>query len=328
MKVYIVMGVSGVGKSTIGKSLSEELQIPFYDADDFHPEKNISKMKSGQSLNDEDRQVWLQILSGEIKSWNKGEGAILACSALRESYRKQLQVIPENELNWIFLYSDYEIILDRLGARKGHYFKSDLLKSQYEILEYPEYGIHINVNTSKENIIKKIMRALSGNPQPKIGILGLGVMGKSLALNLASKDIQVAVFNREVEGKEEDIAKNFSEEHENKYKFLWFNDLQEFVASLEPPRIILLMVNAGKAVDAVIENLLPFLDENDLVIDGGNSHYKDTTRRAKLLKKKEILFMGLGVSGGEEGALKGPSLMPGGAVETCQRAGALLEKIA
>lgn len=328
MKVYIVMGVSGVGKSTIGKSLSEELQIPFYDADDFHPEGNILKMKSRQALNDKDRQVWLQILSEEIKSWNKGEGAILACSALRESYRKQLQVIPEKELHWIFLYSDYETILDRIEDRKGHFFKSDLLKSQYEILEYPEYGIRVNVNTSKTNIIKKIMKALSGIPQPKIGILGLGVMGKSLALNLASNEIQVAVFNREVEGEEEDIAKNFAVGHKEKHEFLWFNDLEGFVESLEPPRVILIMIKAGKAVDAVIENLLPFLDKNDLIIDGGNSHYKDTARRTEFLIKKEILYMGLGISGGEQGALHGPSLMPGGAVEAYKLAGTLLEKIA
>jgi 6-phosphogluconate dehydrogenase len=116
--------------------------------------------------------------------------------------------------------------------------------------------------------------------------------------------------------------------HANVYNFPWFDDLAAFVDSLSTPRNILLMVNAGKTVDIVIEGLLPFLEEGDLIIDGGNSHYKDSLRREKDLAKNGILFLGAGISGGEEGAKKGPSIMPGGSKEAYDRAGKYLEKIA
>ncbi|WP_424493586.1 NADP-dependent phosphogluconate dehydrogenase [Salinimicrobium sp. GXAS 041] len=329
MHVYIVMGVSGVGKTTIGKLLAERFCVPFFDADDFHPLRNVEKMKKGIPLEDEDRKIWLQTLSEKIQEWNMKRGAVLACSALKEKYREQLQSIPKNDISWIFLHSEYEIILERLSSRKNHYFKPELLESQYTTLQIPQYGIHVNVNTSIENIVKQIMQKLDKESRKsKIGLMGLGVMGKSLAVNLASKGVTVSVYNRHVENLEVDIARKFAEKHRENYHFSGFDDLKLFVESLESPRNILLMVNAGKAVDLVIESLLPMLQKNDLIIDGGNSHYKDTARREKFLKEKGILFMGTGVSGGEEGALKGPSIMPGGSSEAYERVGDFLERIA
>lgn len=161
----------------------------------------------------------------------------------------------------------------------------------------------------------------------EFGLLGLGVMGKSLAINLAEKGVRLSVFNREVPGKEESVAKKFSEE----FAELTIDphaDLQEFVASIEAPRNILVMVNAGKPVDAVIEELIPLLDQGDMIIDAGNSHYDDTTRRANYLEEKGLVFLGTGVSGGEEGARKGPSIMPGGSRSAYERAGKYLELIA
>ncbi len=329
MRVYIVMGVSGVGKTTIGKMLAERFCVPFFDADDFHPLRNVEKMKNGIPLQDEDRKIWLQTLSEKIQEWSHERGAVLACSALKEKYRKQLQSIPKNDISWIFLHSKYEVILGRLTSRENHYFKPELLESQYSTLQIPRYGIHVDVNTSVENIFNEIMQKLEKEShKSKIGLMGLGVMGKSLAVNLASKGVTVSVYNRHVEKLEVDIAKKFVEEHKENYHFSGFDDLQLFVESLEYPRNILLMVNAGKPVDLVIESLLPLLQENDLIIDGGNSHYKDTVRREQFLKEKGILFMGTGVSGGEEGALKGPSIMPGGSSEAYKRVGNFLETIA
>ncbi|PKD17102.1 6-phosphogluconate dehydrogenase [Salegentibacter salinarum] len=327
MAVYIVMGVSGSGKTTIGKLLATELNLPFYDADDFHPPENVEKMKNGIPLQDDDRNGWLAVLAANIQKGEQGGGAVLACSALKEKYRKQLTSIPEENLKWIFLSADFEVILERLKSRKGHYFKPEMLTSQFETLEEPNYAIRINVNTSEENILKEIMAKLNVL-EAEIGLIGLGVMGKSLALNLLSKNINVSVFNRHVPGQEEDIAKNFVQENAEKYTFQGFDDLKEFVSSLNPPRKILLMVNAGAAVDAVIESLLPFLEKDDIITDGGNSHYKDTLRREKTLKKQGIHFIGCGISGGEEGALKGPSIMPGGSLEAYKQIGPILEKIA
>ncbi|PQP80437.1 phosphogluconate dehydrogenase (NADP(+)-dependent, decarboxylating) [Paenibacillus sp. PCH8] len=140
----------------------------------------------------------------------------------------------------------------------------------------------------------------------QIGVIGLAVMGKNLAFNIESRGFSVSVFNRSPE-KTNDLLK----EAEGKNLTGAFS-IEEFVASLESPRKILIMVQAGKATDSTIEQLLPHLDEGDIIIDGGNAYFPDTQRRSKELEDKGIRFIGTGVSGGEEGALKGPSIMPGG----------------
>ncbi|HBU85582.1 MULTISPECIES: NADP-dependent phosphogluconate dehydrogenase [unclassified Paenibacillus] len=140
----------------------------------------------------------------------------------------------------------------------------------------------------------------------QIGVIGLAVMGKNLALNIESRGFSVSVFNRSPE-KTNDLLK----EAEGKNLTGTFS-IEEFVASLESPRKILIMVQAGYATDATIEQLLPHLDEGDIIIDGGNAYFPDTQRRSKELEDKGIRFIGTGVSGGEEGALKGPAIMPGG----------------
>jgi len=140
----------------------------------------------------------------------------------------------------------------------------------------------------------------------QIGVIGLAVMGKNLALNIESKGFSVAVFNRSPE-KTNDLLK----EAEGKNLTGAFT-IEEFVESLESPRKILIMVQAGKATDATIEQLLPHLDQGDIIIDGGNAYFPDTQRRSKDLEEKGFRFIGAGVSGGEEGALKGPAIMPGG----------------
>ena len=140
----------------------------------------------------------------------------------------------------------------------------------------------------------------------QIGVIGLAVMGKNLALNIESRGFTVSVFNRSPE-KTHDLLK----EAEGKNLTGTFS-IEEFVASLESPRKILIMVQAGNATDTTIEQLLPYLDEGDIIIDGGNAYFPDTQRRSKELEDKGIRFIGTGVSGGEEGALKGPAIMPGG----------------
>lgn len=140
-----------------------------------------------------------------------------------------------------------------------------------------------------------------------IGLIGLAVMGENLVMNMESKGYSVSVFNR-TNDKTEEFA-NGRAKGKNIYPAY---SREEFVNSLEKPRKIMLMVKAGDPVDKTIESFLPLLDKGDLIIDGGNSDYHDTERRAKWLEKEGFLFIGTGVSGGEEGALKGPSIMPGG----------------
>ncbi|WP_141603495.1 NADP-dependent phosphogluconate dehydrogenase [Terrilactibacillus laevilacticus] len=157
----------------------------------------------------------------------------------------------------------------------------------------------------------------------QIGVVGLAVMGKNLALNIESRGYSVSVYNRTSSKTEEFLA------NEAKGKnFVGTYSVEEFVESLESPRKILLMVKAGYPTDATIESLKPYLSEGDILIDGGNTFFKDTVRRNKELSDAGLNFIGTGVSGGEEGALKGPSIMPGGQKEAYDLVEPILKAIA
>lgn len=143
------------------------------------------------------------------------------------------------------------------------------------------------------------------------GLIGLAVMGENLALNVESRGNKVAVFNRTTEKVDEFISGRAAGKN-----FIGCHSLQELVDNLATPRKVMMLVKAGPAVDAIIEDLIPMLDPGDVIIDGGNTHYADTERRTKYVEEKGLLFCGAGVSGGEEGALKGPSMMPGGSVDS------------
>jgi 6-phosphogluconate dehydrogenase len=156
-----------------------------------------------------------------------------------------------------------------------------------------------------------------------IGLIGLAVMGENLVLNMASHGYTVAVFNRTT-SKVDDFVNGRGAGK----SIIGTHSVEELCASLERPRRVMMMVRAGAAVDAVIDSLLPFLEEGDIVIDGGNSHFADSTRRAKALEEKGLLFVGAGVSGGEEGALLGPSIMPGGSPEAWPHVKPIFQAIA
>jgi 6-phosphogluconate dehydrogenase len=167
------------------------------------------------------------------------------------------------------------------------------------------------------------MPATSATATAQIGVTGLGVMGRNLARNFARHDFATALHNRTV-ARTEEVVKNFGQEG----TFVPARTAQEFVASLERPRRIVIMVNAGPATDAVIDEFAPLLEAGDMLIDGGNAHFKDTRRREAKLRQQNIHFVGMGVSGGEEGALNGPSIMPGGSAESYRDLGPMLETIA
>jgi 6-phosphogluconate dehydrogenase len=156
----------------------------------------------------------------------------------------------------------------------------------------------------------------------QVGMIGLGVMGANLAQNIERNGWPVAVFNREIEW----IA-DFVKKHEGR-KFYGASSWEDFVRSLERPRKMILLVKAGEPVDWTINQLKPYLEAGDIIIDGGNSHFLDTARREEELKKDGLYFIGSGVSGGEKGALEGPSLMPGGDREAYEKIRAIWEAIA
>ncbi|HHU7187008.1 TPA: NADP-dependent phosphogluconate dehydrogenase, partial [Escherichia coli] len=156
----------------------------------------------------------------------------------------------------------------------------------------------------------------------QIGVVGMAVMGRNLALNIESRGYTVSIFNRSREKTEEVIAENPGK------KLVPYYTVKEFVESLETPRRILLMVKAGAGTDAAIDSLKPYLDKGDIIIDGGNTFFQDTIRRNRELSAEGFNFIGTGVSGGEEGALKGPSIMPGGQKDAYELVAPILTKIA
>ena len=157
----------------------------------------------------------------------------------------------------------------------------------------------------------------------QIGVTGLAVMGRNLARNLARNGFSVALHNR-TQARTDALVEEFGSEGD----FVPSTDLAGFVESLEQPRKIIILVKAGAPTDAVIDELVPLIDEGDIVVDAGNAHFADTLRREKALSDKGIHFVGMGVSGGEEGALNGPSIMVGGSDHAYERLGPVVESIA
>ena len=299
------MGVSGCGKSTVGSRLAELLGIAFLEGDDFHPESNRKKMSSGKSLNDLDRQPWLERLNIELRNH---PSCVLSCSALKGSYRDLLTADLDSYC-FVHLEGKFDLIYERMKNRSSHFMPASLLQSQFDVLERPTQAYHIDISHSIDDIIKIATSQITMN-KSKIGLLGLGVMGKSLARNIADKGNRTSVYNLPFPG-EEGVVNEFVGKFQE-LPFYGASDLQDFVDSLDRPRMIILMIKAGEAVDEMIGKLKPLLDENDMIVDAGNSFYKDTQRREAEMKSDGFHFVGMGVSGGEEGALYGPSIMPAG----------------
>jgi carbohydrate kinase (thermoresistant glucokinase family) len=157
--VYIVMGVSGSGKTTIGQMLANRMDVPFFDADDFHPEENVHKMASRTALIDHDRIPWLNRLAEEIQKWSEKGGAVLACSALKESYRELLSGKKPENIRWIYLKGSKEVIRKRMEQR-SHFMPPALLDSQFETLEEPSDAISISVSKPPDVIVEQILMKL------------------------------------------------------------------------------------------------------------------------------------------------------------------------
>ena len=150
------------------------------------------------------------------------------------------------------------------------------------------------------------------NNMAQWGIVGMGVMGTNLSRNFSRKGLRLALFNRKVEGLEEGIAEKKKQLYPELNNAVAFENLKGFILALEKPRKILIMLPSGKPTDNFFDQLLPLITKGDIIIDGANSHYQQTNKRAKILERKKILFLGIGISGGKEGALNGASLMVGG----------------
>lgn len=323
-RVIFIMGVSGSGKSTVGQLLSEQSGLPFYDGDDFHPSHNIEKMSRGIPLDDHDRMPWLAALNQAASKAAKEGGCIIACSALKSSYRTILARGIESRTHWYWLDGKPELIRQRMKKRQ-HFMPTTLLDSQLNTLERPADGSRIDIKASPQAIVNIIIKDME---KQELGIMGMGVMGRSIARNFAGKGVRLSLFNRHVPHLEVKVAKKTIQQYAELNVCLGFDQIPDFVGSLSRPRKILLMVDAGKAVDEILDKLLVHLQKGDMVMDGGNSHFTDTERRILACKKKGIQYMGVGISGGEQGALEGPAIMPGGDQQAYSLVKPYLEKVA
>lgn len=158
--IVVLMGVAGSGKTTIGRLLAGELGWKFYDADDFHPAHNVEKMERGVPLDDADRGPWLEALGRLVReSLARGESAVLACSALKEEYRRHLHA-DDPRVRVVYLKGDYDLIKERLGERRGHFMKPELLDSQFAALEEPRRALHVDISRPPQEIVGEIRSRL------------------------------------------------------------------------------------------------------------------------------------------------------------------------
>lgn len=164
MRIVILMGVSGSGKTRIGELLAKKLNWPFYDGDDFHPKANVDKMSRGIALTDEDRASWLTALEHLIRNLiAEGRSAVITCSALKQSYRDRL-VGNRTDVVLVYLKGDYDLTRQRLLERKGHFAKVDLLASQFDTLEEPEGVLTVDIAQTPDTIVDEITQQLGLSP--------------------------------------------------------------------------------------------------------------------------------------------------------------------
>ncbi|QOR45933.1 NADP-dependent phosphogluconate dehydrogenase [Trueperella pecoris] len=334
----VIMGVSGSGKTTVAAILQDRWGWELAEADEFHPQSNIDKMHAGIPLTDDDRWPWLEL----IREWMTeqeahGRPTIVTCSALKRSYR---DVLRRGSARVVFMHLDGDraLLSDRLSARMDHFMPASLLDSQYATLEDlrpDELGAVVDIAGTPAGIASDIERKLEaltrqshvgvpdGMARANVGVYGLGVMGSALARNLASKGLRTAVTNIDSA-----YTDRFVLAHGEEGEFVVTKSPAEFVASLERPRKVLLMVTAGPAVDSVLGELSAYLESGDIVVDMGNSHFRDTRRREATMRQRGLYFVGCGTSGGEEGALTGPALMIGGARAPYEQLQPIFETIA
>jgi len=158
--IYIVIGVQGSGKTTIGKLLASKLGLQYYEGDDFHPKANIEKMKKGIPLTDEDRVPWLDSISIKILGLNESVNAVIACSALKESYRKILTDNSKLKIHFIYLKGSKKLILKRI-LKRDHYMPKELLESQFDCLQEPDNATIVSIDNSPEIIVQEIIKKIN-----------------------------------------------------------------------------------------------------------------------------------------------------------------------
>ncbi|MEM8907042.1 MAG: gluconokinase, GntK/IdnK-type, partial [Bacteroidota bacterium] len=242
--LIFIMGVSGSGKTTIGQLLAELLPGTFRDGDDFHSSSNRAKMEAGQALTDKDRASWLEAIREYTQQHFTNSPLIVACSALKAKYRQVLTKNSQRPIRWVYLSGTYDCIRERMLQRTKHFMPAELLQSQFDILEAPAEAWQYDIVQSPSIIVQQIIQQIS-TMNAAFGLIGLGVMGKSLSRNLANHGFRLALYNRHLPPTEDKVAERFIEQHRELQTAQGFDDLEAFVQALEKPRKVFLMVPAG-----------------------------------------------------------------------------------
>ena len=306
----VVMGVSGVGKSTVGRALAERCGRTFLEGDDFHPEANLRKMAAGQPLTEADRAPWLARIADAIaRERRAGRAPVVACSALSHASRRALGA-ANPDLVFVHLTAARAVIETRLRARSGHFMPASLLDSQLQALEEPVEAIAVDGSEAVAVIVERIAGALGAAHEEhmQIGMIGLGRMGANMVRRLRRAGHDCVVYD----ASQDRVAALAAEGSTG------VASLGELVARLTPPRIACMMVPAA-LVDGVLEQLVPRLEPGDVVIDGGNSHFHDDVLRASRLKERGVHYVDMGTSGGVRGLERGYCLMIGGEKAVVER---------
>jgi 6-phosphogluconate dehydrogenase (decarboxylating) len=314
----VVMGVSGAGKSTVGRLVARRLGWSFAEGDGLHPQTNILRMSGGSALSDDERGPWLDAIADWIdERIERGEPGVVSCSALRRSYRDRLR---RPEVTFVHLDCPPEQLARRVERRTGHFMPRSLLASQLATLEPPgpdEDAIHVTSDRPAAVVAEHVVRAIGtthaipreGGHTMQVGLVGLGRMGANMAQRLRADGHDVVGFDRSPRSARD------------------VDSLDELVAALDAPRTLWLMLPAGDPTRATIERLGELLQPGDVIVEGGNSRYTDDQAHAAALAPAGIGYVDVGVSGGIWGRTEGYALMVGGGRDEVDRLHPLFESL-
>lgn len=312
MPTWIISGVSGSGKTSLAQALAERMHAVFLDADEFHPQANINKMRAGQALDECDRELWLRGIEGALRPL-RGKAVVLAFPGLKAAHRERVRQATDTAY-FAYLKVDLATTQQRLRKRGG-YFPPELAPSQFDILE-PDEGAW--VLDGSQPLDQVLAQALAWAMPGACAVLGLGRMGLGLALRLKGVGFEVSGWDEDPAARARAAAQGVAEP----------KSLADLLARLPEPRRLMLSLPAGEATQAALKALLPGLKSGDLLINCANERWQVSQAMQGLLAEDGVAYVDAGVSGGVLGAAQGYCVMAGGTPPAFDRAKPLLHAVA
>ena len=329
-RAIVVMGVSGCGKSGLGAALAERIGARLIEGDDYHSAASRDKMRQGIALTDDDRAAWLATLADLLRE--APDSVVLSCSALKRAYRDRLRAAVA-DLRFVYLALDRDEALRRVGKRAGkHFFPVSLVDSQFATLEPPlaEPGVvALDATLPRAELLARAVAGCEAagtaieqserKATMRMAMIGLGKMGGNMVRRLRRNGVEVVGYDRDAATVSALAAETAMQPAVS---------VADAVRQLAAPRVVWLMLPAGEATERQIDELAGLLAAGDVVVDGGNSYYKDSQRRGTWLAERGIGFMDAGTSGGVWGLDNGYCLMVGASAPVAQRLTPVLQALA